>query len=258
MKGKVFFVGAGPGDPELITLKGQNILQKADVVLYDRLVAPALLHLIPSQSISILTGKQRAAHLYSQQEINDLLVKYASSHQVIVRLKGGDLAFFSNLYDELETLFTHKIPFELVPGVTAASGCSAYCGIPLTARNVSDEVHFLSLYNSENFDQKEWKYYAALQGTLVFYMSVEPLKKILQKLIESGMSEKKMAVIEQGTTPYQQITFSTTHRAEQELQQKKFTSPALVIVGEVVSAAEKFGWFRDTLPGNFFSDIAIR
>ncbi len=255
-KGIVYLIGAGPGDPGLLTLKGAWLLAKADVVLYDRLVSEEILHHSPSNAELVLIGKQGNGVSTPQAHINQLLLKYASEGKVVVRLKGGDVSFFSNIFDELETLTTNNIPYQIVPGVTAASGCAAYAGIPLTARGFSDEVHFLALHNLEKTDSSEWSRIANLKGTIVLYMSSSNLIQITQQLKQNGIEDRKLVVIEQGTTPFQQQYFSTIYKAAEDFSNTKIISPALVIIGEVVSLSEKFNWHQSSGKGLFFKELS--
>lgn len=255
-KGKVYLVGAGPGDPGLLTLKGAAKLALADVVLYDRLVAEETLQHAPATAIKLQVGKQRNCKAYTQEQINELLVQYAQQGKTVVRLKGGDVGFFANLLDELETLVMHAIPYEVVPGVTAASGCATGAGIPLTARHYSDEVHILSMHNAQTFAEKDWHYLAGLQGTLVLYMSSATLAQTAALLLQHGMDNRPLAVIEQGATPFQQTHIGTLAEAAQHWQERKFVSPALVIIGKVVLLAEKFGPSLKNEQGVFFKEVS--
>lgn len=253
-KGKVFLVGAGPGDPGLFTLKGAAVLATADVVLHDRLVSPEILKHAPATAEILLTGKQGFAKSTAQTDIDELLVNYALQGKTVVRLKGGDVSFFSNILNELEALAANKIEFEIIPGVTSASGCAAYAGIPLTARGYSDEVHFLSLYNVDE-DTTKPNRIAALQGTVVLYMSGAGLAVTTQQLKQLGMPDRKLVVVEQGTTPFQQQYFTSVHMAADDLAGKKINSPALVIIGEVVCMAEKFNWYKSSHNGHYFKEL---
>jgi uroporphyrin-III C-methyltransferase/precorrin-2 dehydrogenase/sirohydrochlorin ferrochelatase len=255
-KGIVYLIGAGPGDPGLFTLKGASLLAKADVVLYDRLVSEEILQHAPPNAELILIGKQGNGVSTPQAHINQLLIQYANEGKVVARLKGGDVSFFSNIFDELETLTANHIPYQIVPGVTAASGCAAYAGIPLTARGFSDEVHVLALHNLEKIDSNEWSRIADLKGTIVLYMSSSNLIQITQQLKQNGIEERKLVIIEQGTTSFQQQYFSTVYKAVIDFAEIKITSPALVIIGEVVSLSEKFNWHQSSEKGLFFKELS--
>ena len=245
-KGKVILAGAGPGDPDLITIKAANYLQQADVVLTDRLVSKVILqrYVRPSAEI-IQVGKQCRRGISTPQEtINELLVEYALQGKFVVRLKGGDVSFFSNVLDELEVLVANKIPYEIVPGITAAAGAAAYAGIPLTARDHATAVRFLTYYKTSVVSDAYWKELAATDDTLVFYMSSETLDELVNKLIENKISgEKKLAVVEQATTTYQQVYVSGIYEYETKLKAQSFLSPSLIIIGKVVNLQESFQWF---------------
>lgn len=245
MKGKVIIIGAGPGDPELLTLKAFRTLQTAGVVLTDRLVSPEILRRYVSPEAAIVyVGKQcRRGASTPQQTINELMVKYALEGATVVRLKGGDVSVFSNVLDELETLVQHQIPYEIIPGVTAALGAAAYSGIPLTARNHATAVRFLTAYKSDVVPDNYWKELAQTNDTLVFYMSSETLDDVVIKLIQNGVDKaKELAVIEQATTPHQKVYTTRLYEYEATLKNKAFFSPTLVIIGSVVGLHKQFAW----------------
>lgn len=251
--GKVYLVGAGPGDPGLFTLKGVAAMAQAHVVLHDRLVSPELLAHAPATAVVIEVGKKGHGISTPQQQINELLATYALQGKTVVRLKGGDVSFFSNILDELETLTTHAILYEIIPGVTAASGCAAYAGLPLTARGYSDEVHIYAIHNFEKFD---FDTLAKSNGTIVLYMSSANLANAATQLVALGMPDRKLVVIEQGTTPHQQTHFGTIHTAATQWQGRQFTSPALVIIGEVVGLADNYQWYKAyATTGQYFKEI---
>lgn len=253
--GKVILAGAGPGDPDLLTVKVANYLQQADVVLTDRLVSKVILQrYVKPNALIVEVGKQcRRGISTPQQAINELLVQFAQTHQLIVRLKGGDVSFFSNVLDELETLVQHKIPYEIIPGVTAASGAAAYAGIPLTARDHATAVRFLTLYKSSVVNANQWKELAATDDTLVFYMSSETLDELVNQLLAHGVAaDKKLAVIEQATTTYQQVYVSSLIEYAAELKGKEFLSPSLVIIGKVVNLQSSFNWFQGSDLGEYY------
>lgn len=246
-KGKVILVGAGSGDPELITVKGMRYLQQADVILTDRLVSPEIIQTFASpQAKVIYVGKQCRRGLSTPQAtINELMVLYALENNLVVRLKGGDVSIFSNVLDELETLVQHNIPYEIVPGVTAALGAAAYAGMPLTARGYSTAVRFLTAYKSDVVSENYWKELALTDDTLVFYMSSETLANVVTQLTQNGIAkEKLLAVVEQATTPYQRVYTSSLYDYESVLSKKNFLSPTLVIIGKVVALHERFDWLK--------------
>lgn len=247
--GKVILASAGPGDPELVTLKTVRWLQQADVVLTDRLVSQEILETyVRKEAIIIYVGKQcRRGISTPQQSINEMLVSYAEKYNTVVRLKGGDTSIFSNVLDELQILVQYGIPYEIVPGVTAALGAAAYAGIPLTARGLSVGVRLLTYYKSDIVSEDVWKELAQTDDTLVFYMSGETLSIVVQKLTEHKIDASKLlAVIEQATTPLQQIHTTGLYEYNDTLKDKKFRSPALVIIGKVVALHEQFAWLPNT------------
>ncbi len=257
--GKVIIAGAGPGDPDLLTLKAARYLQQADVVLADRLVSRDILrdYACPSARILYVGKEGRSTASVSQKSINELLVAYAYQSRLVVRLKGGDVAFFSNVLDELLTLQQHSIPYEIIPGITAASGASAYAGIPLTARGYADSVRFLTHFNKNDRPDAYWAGLAATDDTLVFYMSGAGLPALAGQLLQQGISADKMiAVIEQATTPYQHVRL---YRFDDfgNWDAKDFISPTLIIIGKVAALHQQFGWrdnARDT--GRYFRAAA--
>ncbi len=256
--GKVFLTGAGPGDPELITLKAQRAIQKADVILTDRLVSDDIISQNANVNAEIIhVGKQcRTGFSTPQQTINELLVYYAFQGKNVVRLKGGDVSIFSNILDELETLVSHNIPYEIIPGITAAMGAAAYAGIPLTARGHSTAVRFLTYYKSDVVSDTYWQELAETNDTLVFYMSVETLPVIVKKLLQNGVDEeKKMAIIQQATTPMQHIE---TLRLKDYVSEEHegLISPSLIIIGNVVNLYQHFGWLNNCNSGHeYFKTI---
>jgi uroporphyrin-III C-methyltransferase len=246
--GKVILAAAGPGDPELITAKAIRYLQQADVVLTDRLVSDDILrnYVNPSAEV-IYVGKQcRRGFSTPQQTINELIVEYAAQQKLVVRLKGGDVSIFSNILDELETLVANHIPYEIVPGVTAALGAAAYSGIPLTARGYSTAVRFLTYYKSDVVTDEYWKDLANTSDTLVFYMSAETADAVIINLTRFGIAKDKLiAVIEQATTPLQNVYISEIYKYAENLGGKTFISPSLIIIGKVVALHEQFSWISN-------------
>jgi uroporphyrin-III C-methyltransferase/precorrin-2 dehydrogenase/sirohydrochlorin ferrochelatase/uroporphyrin-III C-methyltransferase len=246
--GKVILAGAGCGDPELITVKAARYLQEADLVITDRLVSKSILDAYVSADTPIIyVGKQcKQKGSTPQENINQLLVNYAADKKLIVRLKGGDTAFFSNILDELQTLIAAGIRYEIIPGITAASGASSYAGIPLTARGYATSVRFLTSYNDKVLDESYWKDLANTTDTLVFYMSSNTIDHLVDKLKMYQISnDKKIAVISQATTPQQKIFIGSFDNYNNELKGKTFISPSLVIVGKVVALHESFDWFNN-------------
>jgi uroporphyrin-III C-methyltransferase len=252
-KGKVILAGAGPGDPELITVKALNYIRQADVIITDRLVSTDLFQQAKKEAVVIQLGKQRGNDAsVSQDEINKNIVHHALEGKLVLRLKGGDIAIYSHVLEELKALVEHQIPFEIVPGVTAASGASAYSGIPLTARGYASAVRFLAGYNSEEWSDTTWKELSETEDTLVFYMSAENTSHVVQKLLKHGMiEEKKLAIIEQATTPRQRVRIFSLNEFVAGIG--PVSTPALVIIGKVVSLHDLFKWVANTAtPAAYF------
>ena len=249
LTGKVILAGAGPGDPELISIKAVRWLQKADVVLTDRLVSPEILsEYVSARAEIICVGKQgRYSQSTPQKKINQLMVEYSRAGKTVVRLKGGDVSVFGNLLDELQTLVENNIPYEIVPGISAAFGAAAYAGIPLTARNYASAIRFLTFYKTETFEASYWKDLAGTDDTLVFYMSSGTLHDIVDNLQLHGItSDKYMAVVEQATTRLQNVHVANIYRYKEELGNREFASPSLLIIGKVVALHEQFAWIRNS------------
>lgn len=240
---KVIIAGAGPGDPELITLKAAKYLNLADVIIVDRLVSEVILHRHTHPGATIIfAGK--AGYMQgsaSQESINELLVRYYFEGKLVVRLKGGDVAFYANVLDELQALKDRDIPYEIIPGITAASGASAYAGIPLTARGYADAVRFLTHFSDRYYPDNYWEELAATDDTLVLYMSGNRFKAVAEQLVKHGItSDKAIAIIEQATTPYQKVTL---HQFDDiNTLHDTFVSPTLILVGKVVHLHESFRW----------------
>ena len=246
--GKVILAGAGPGDPELITLKTLRWLQQADVVVVDRLVSPEMVaaHTRPDALI-LPVGKQCGKEeSIPQATISELLVTHALEGRLVVRLKGGDVSIFSNILDELETLNQHGIPYEIVPGVTAALGAAAYSGIPLTARGYSTAVRFLTGCRP-GADRSWWHDLAQTEDTLVFYMSSAPLDEIVSQLVECGIaSDRWVAVIEQATTPMQRVSSWPVQEYLSAAAGSRYASPTLIIIGRVAALHSSFQWLANS------------
>lgn len=254
--GKVILAGAGPGDPELLTIKTARFLQKADVVLVDRLVSEQIIANYTSADAEIIyVGKQcRRGISTPQQTINELMVEKALLGNLVVRLKGGDVSIFSNILDELETLVANNIPFEIVPGVTAALGAAAFAGIPLTARGYATSVRFLTSYKSDIVTDEYWKELAATNDTLVFYMSSETILDVVEKLTQHHIHEEKlMAVIEQATTRLQNVHIENLYDFKRKAaSEPSFISPTLIIIGRVVALHESFKWLENNVSKNYY------
>lgn len=256
---KVYLIGAGPGNPDLITVKAVKAIAKADVVLADRLVSPEILETYVNKDTELIyVGKECSKNASTPQSlINTLMVDYALQNKTVVRLKGGDVSIFSNILDELQSLKENHIPFEIIPGITAALGAAAYAGMPLTARGYSTSVRFLTYYKSEILTDEYWQDLANTQDTLVFYMSKGNLTGLVEKFIDLNVSnEKKIAVIEQATTPYQKVYTSSFEDFSKTLGDKAFASPSLVVIGKVVNLHEEFSWLENAeQEGLYFKSV---
>ena len=256
--GKVIIAGAGPGDPELVTLKTLRYLQEADVVLTDRLVSNEILNCYVNPHAEIIyVGKQcRKGSSTPQATINELMVEHALANKLVVRLKGGDVSIFSNVLDELETLVSNNISYEIIPGVTAALGAAAYSGIPLTARGYSTAVRFVTYYKSDVVTENYWEELAHTTDTIVFYMSAETLGSVVKNLLQHGISnDKKLAVIGQATTPEQKISIYDLN----DFKEEDYISPTIAIIGKVVELGERFSWLTNNEnPKEYFKAVASR
>lgn len=256
---KVYLVGAGPGDPDLITVKAVKAIAAADVILCDRLVSPEILDRYANKNTEIIyVGKECSKNASTPQtHINTLIVEYALQGKTVVRLKGGDISFFSNVLDELKALKEHHIAYEIIPGITAASGAAAYAGIPLTARGYATSVRFLTYYKKEILSDAYWKELGTSDDTLVFYMSKGNLNSLVEKFLALGKTEdKKIAIIEQATTPYQKVYTSSLEDFQQNFGNKDFVSPSLVVIGKVVNLHEEFSWLKSPIQeGIYFKSV---
>ncbi|EKY3224433.1 siroheme synthase CysG [Cronobacter dublinensis] len=240
-RGEVVLVGAGPGDPGLLTIKGLQQIQQADIVVYDRLVSDDIMNLVRRDADRVFVGKRAGFHCVPQEEINQILLREAQRGKRVVRLKGGDPFIFGRGGEELETLCEAGIPFSVVPGITAASGCSAYAGLPLTHRDYAQSVRLITghLKNGGEFD---WHNLAAEKQTLVFYMGLNQAAAIQEKLIEHGMDPAMpVALVENGTSVKQRVVTGELTGLGALAQQVE--SPSLIIVGRVVALRDKLNWF---------------
>jgi len=242
-KGEVYLVGAGPGDPELLTLKALRLMQQADVVIYDRLVSPPILDLCRRDAEKIYVGKARSNHSVPQDGINALLVEYAAQGKRVCRLKGGDPFIFGRGGEEIQELFAAGVAFQVVPGITAASGCSAYAGIPLTHRDYAQSVRFLTGHLKEGSPELPWNELVYENQTLVLYMGLVGLEKICAQLIAHGQRPNMpMALISKGTTPDQKVVVGTLADIASKVTEHQIQAPTLTIIGEVVSLRDQLQW----------------
>ena len=256
--GKVILAGAGPGDPDLISVKAFRYLQSADVILTDRLVSPELIEEnARKDALVIYVGKQCSKGIHTpQQDINTLMVDFARQNKLVLRLKGGDASLFSNVLDELQVLVGNDIPYEIIPGISAAFGAAAYTGIPLTARGYSRGVRFLTLYDLKTVKSWQWAEWAATEDTLVFYMSGRKLQQVVEVLLKNGIDpEKGLAIVQQATTPNQKTSvFSFETLATGDLPGFEYV-PTLIMIGKVVSLHHQFAWFKETgNPESYFDN----
>jgi uroporphyrin-III C-methyltransferase/precorrin-2 dehydrogenase/sirohydrochlorin ferrochelatase len=241
--GKVWLAGAGPGDPELLTIKALKLIQTADVVIHDRLVSPLIMGLIPAGTRQIYVGKERADHAVPQQDINQLLVQEARAGHKVLRLKGGDPFIFGRGGEELEELVKAGIPFEVVPGVTAASGCAAYAGIPLTHRDYAQSVRFITGHLKSDGVNLHWPEMMDPTQTLVFYMGLVGLQAICEQLVAHGRNpHTPVALVEKGTTPQQRVIIATLATISHKVASEKVSAPTLTIIGDVVTLHDKLQW----------------
>ena len=249
MIGKVFLLGAGPGDAGLLTIKGREILESAEVVVYDRLIGVDILALIPQNAEKINVGKNSGHHPIPQDQINQILLEKALEGKRVVRLKGGDCFLFGRGGEELELLYEHGIEFEVIPGIPSPIAATAYVGIPVTHRDFCASVHFITGHRKRDGKLEiDYKSLVDLKGTLVFLMSVASCGDIAKGLMDAGMpGDMDAAVIENGTRPEQRRFVTTLADIQNTVKRENVVSPALIVVGRVCSLAEKFDWF-DTLP----------
>ena len=249
--GEVYLVGAGPGDPDLLTFKALRLMQKADVVVYDRLVSREIMDLLPEDAEKIYAGKERDRHTIPQPDLNELLVSLARKGLNVLRLKGGDPFVFGRGGEEIERLVEMGVSFQIVPGITAASGCAAYAGIPLTHRDHAQACIFAAGHLKDGTVSLDWDMLARPSQTLVFYMGLQGVGLICASLIEHGLSaETPVALITCGTRAEQDVVTGTLQTMPGLLKSKPVSPPTLTIVGEVVRLRDKLRWFhpRDRRP----------
>lgn len=246
-QGEVYLVGAGPGDPELLTFKALRLMQQADIVFYDRLVSKEVLDLVRKEAEQVYVGKQRAWHSVRQQEINQLLLMHAQQGKRVLRLKGGDPFIFGRGGEEIETLAAENIPFQVVPGITAASGCASYAGIPLTHRDYSQSCIFVTGQLKEGKLDLNWSSLVQPRQTIVVYMGLVGLSVLSQQLQQHGMDkDMPVALVQQGTTEHQRVWISTIADLPDLAKREQAAAPTLIIIGEVVKLHASLDWFYRT------------
>lgn len=244
-QGEVYLVGAGPGDPDLLTFRALRLMQQADVVVYDRLVSKQVLDLVRRDAEKLYAGKERDNHAIPQEDINHLLVRLAKEGKRVLRLKGGDPFIFGRGGEEIETLAAEGIPFQVVPGITAAAGCASYSGIPLTHRDYSQAVVFVTGHLQDGTVNLNWKALAQPNQTVVFYMGLHGVPAICAGLTGQGMPPTTpVALIQQGTTSNQRVFLTTVEKLPELVQREEIKPPTLIIVGEVVQLHKKLSWFQ--------------
>jgi len=243
--GTVYLVGAGPGDPELLTLRALRLIESAEVLVYDQLVSEPIMALANPAAERIYAGKQRGNHAVPQDELNLLLVRLAGTGRSVVRLKGGDPYTFGRGGEEAETLAAHRIPFEVVPGITAAAGISAYAGIPLTHRDYAQACVFVTGHLKDSSMNLDWQGLARPRQTIVIYMGLYGLAELCAQLIAHGLpADWPAAIIQQGTTPNQRTVSGTLATLPTLAEAAGLRAPTLIIVGEVVRLRDQLTWFE--------------
>jgi uroporphyrin-III C-methyltransferase/precorrin-2 dehydrogenase/sirohydrochlorin ferrochelatase len=248
-EGKVYLVGAGPGDPGLLTVRAAEVIAKADAIVYDRLAGREIVDLAPARALRFYVGKERARHTLPQQEISALLVRLARDGKCVVRLKGGDPFVFGRGGEELEMLAAHGIAFEVVPGVTAAIGIAAFAGIPLTHRDHAQAVTFVTGHLKDGTMDLDWPALARPRQTVAVYMGLAGLPVLARELIAHGLpASTPAAIVERGTTASQRVVCATLAELPARALEAKLEPPTLIIVGDVVRLRETLAWFDPSAP----------
>ncbi|MCI0506880.1 MAG: siroheme synthase CysG [Gammaproteobacteria bacterium] len=246
-RGEVYLVGAGPGDPDLLTFRALRLLQQADVIVYDRLVSEEILELARRDADLVYVGKERDRHTLPQEDINQMLARIAKKGKRVLRLKGGDPFIFGRGGEEIETLMQAGVPFQIVPGITAAAGAASYGGIPLTHRDYAQSVLFVTGHLKDGSMNLNWKALVQPNQTVVVYMGLLGAKLLCGKLIEHGMRpDMPIALVQQATTPQQKVFIGTLRTMPGIIEQNIIKPPTLIIVGEVVQLHNKLAWFAPT------------
>lgn len=241
----VYLVGAGPGDPDLLTVKAMRLIENVDVVVYDKLVSDAIMDLIPAGTTRIFAGKQARNHYMPQPDINSLLVDLAASGRKVMRLKGGDPFVFGRGGEEALHLAANDVPFEVVPGITSSAGCAAYAGIPLTHRDLAHGVRFVTGHTQgDNGLDINWQSLADPDTTLVIYMGLTNVREIAVQLIKAGLpAATPAAAINQGTRPEQKVVISALDRLADDIERHAIRGATLLVIGQVAGLADRLSWF---------------
>ncbi|MDE1845072.1 MAG: uroporphyrinogen-III C-methyltransferase [Thaumarchaeota archaeon] len=245
MTGKVFIVGAGPGDPKLITLKAVESIKSADIVLYDRLVSKKIVAMIPKRAEKMYVGRDVGDDYKHQDTTNDMMVKFAKKNKNVVRLKGGDPFIFGRGGEEAEFLRKHKVKYEIIPGITSGIGSAEYSGIPLTHREYASSVVFVTGHEDAKKSEGvvDWKKLAKAVDTIVIMMGLSRLEIISKKLISGGLSKNTpVAVIQNGTTDEHRMIKGTLSNISKKVSEAKIKPPSIIVVGKVVNLSDKIGW----------------